>query len=87
VIALNWPQICQSAELGRYLVAGRDLAEGEVLFSEAPLVVGPVAITSPVCLHCYNLVDGSYKSVGNLQVCFDTNYNLQMRILTLFGIY
>jgi hypothetical protein len=56
-------QIGQSPELGRYLVASRDLAEGEVLFVEAPLVVGPVSITPPVCLHCYNLVDGSYKWV------------------------
>lgn len=54
-------RICQSPELGRYLVAARDLAEGEVLFTEAPLVVGPIAITPPVCLNCYNLVDGSYK--------------------------
>ncbi len=50
-----------SAEMGRYLVASRDLQEGEVIFTESPLVVGPVANTLPVCLACYQLVDGSFK--------------------------
>ncbi len=34
---------------------------GEVLFSEAPLVVGPACVTLPVCLACYTPVDGSYR--------------------------
>lgn len=51
----------QSPELGKYLVAARDLRKGEVIFSEPPLVVGPVAVTVPVCLNCYTPVDGSYK--------------------------
>ena len=54
-------QIEKSAELGRYLVAARDLKAGEVLFEEPPLVVGPVVMTPPVCLHCYTPVDGSFK--------------------------
>ena len=52
-------QIQTSAELGNYLTASRDLKEGEVIFSEPPLVVGPTALTIPVCLHCYTPVDGS----------------------------
>ncbi len=53
--------VTSSSELGRHLVAARDLKEGEVIFSEPPLVVGPIAVTQPVCLACYNVVDGSYK--------------------------
>jgi hypothetical protein len=47
--------------LGKYLVASRDLEAGEIVFSESPLVVGPVAVTHPICLACYSTVDGSYK--------------------------
>jgi len=54
-------QVDKSEELGRYLTASRDLQEGELLFTEPPLVVGPVATSPPVCLNCYGIVDGSYK--------------------------
>jgi len=54
-------KICNSPELGNYLVASRSLKAGEVLFTESPLVVGPSCVTIPVCLACYNPVDGSYK--------------------------
>ena len=54
-------QIESNAELGKYLVASRDLKEGDILFSEPPLVVGPVGVTLPVCLACYNVVGDSYK--------------------------
>ena len=50
-----------SPELGRYLVATRDIKAGEKVFTDAPLVVGPCPITPPVCLKCYAMVDGSYK--------------------------
>ena len=54
-------QICQSEELGKYVTANQDLKSGQVLFSESPLVVGPVQMTVPVCLECYTPVDGSFK--------------------------
>lgn len=54
-------KICNSPELGNYLVASRNIKAGEVLFSEAPLVVGPSSVTIPVCLACYTPVDGSYR--------------------------
>ena len=54
-------QVGQSKELGKYVTAARDLKAGEVLFTEAPLVVGPVQMTQPVCLSCYTPVDGSFK--------------------------
>ena len=55
------PQILSTPGLGRHLVASRDLAAGEILFTEAPLVVGPKAVTMPVCINCYTPADGSYK--------------------------
>ncbi|XP_054267865.1 histone-lysine N-methyltransferase set-18-like isoform X1 [Macrosteles quadrilineatus] len=58
----DWPkhkQQCKpyevkvSKELGRYLVASRDLVAGEVIMEEAPVVAGPkLADPSPVCLGC-----------------------------------
>ena len=53
-------KIAKSAELGRYLEATKDLKKGELIFKEAPLVVGPISVTPPVCLCCYAGVDGSY---------------------------
>lgn len=54
-------KIEKSEAMGRYLTASKDLKAGEILFEEAPLVVGPVTVTPPVCLHCYVPVDGSFK--------------------------
>lgn len=34
---------------------------GEVIIEESPLVIGPKQITRPVCLGCYNDVDGHFK--------------------------
>ena len=42
-------QVCSSAELGRYLVATRDLKPGELVISETPLIIGP-----QVCSHNYH---------------------------------
>ena len=53
-------KIGKSSELGRYLEATKDLKKGEIIFKEAPLVVGPISVTPPVCLCCYAGVDGSY---------------------------
>ena len=53
-------KIGQSPDVGRFLEASRDVQKGEVLWTEAPLVVGPVAVTPPVCLCCYSPVDGTF---------------------------
>ncbi|XP_066945423.1 uncharacterized protein [Macrobrachium rosenbergii] len=54
-------QVLQSPELGRYMVASRDLKAGDVILKEDPIVVGPKQITEPICLGCYKRVDGSYR--------------------------
>lgn len=45
--------MAESPELGRHWVAAQDIAAGEVLLEERPLVVGPKAGSPPVCLACY----------------------------------
>ena len=42
-------------------MANRNIKAGEIILSEAPLVLGPAQTTIPVCLGCYVPVDGSYK--------------------------
>lgn len=53
-------QVRQSEELGRYLTAARDLAPGEVVITELPLVFGPKAMMDPEasmpCVGCYKPV-------------------------------
>lgn len=56
-------QILESKELGRYMVASRDLKAGDIIFKDEALVIGPKTITEPVCLGCYKRVDGSYRLV------------------------
>ncbi|CAG0896557.1 unnamed protein product [Darwinula stevensoni] len=46
----------QNEELGRYLVATKDLEPGEVIFMDEPLVVGPVQGGTAMCLGCYKRV-------------------------------
>ena len=42
----------ESGTYGRHLVAARDMARGEAVFVEPPLVVGPWAPDVPVCIVC-----------------------------------
>jgi len=54
-------RICQSPTLGRYLEASRDIAAGDVILTDSPLLLGPKQVTMPVCLGCFSPVDGSYS--------------------------
>lgn len=56
--------ICESAELGRYLVASRDIPAHGIIFSETPLVYGPKWCIDDTetdrpyfpCIGCYRTV-------------------------------
>ena len=51
------------------MVASRDLAPGEVIFIEKPLVTGPGRNGYPVCVGCFQYPDGtSYCSKCGWQV-------------------
>ena len=39
--------------MGRFLIATKDLEEGELILNESPMVVGPRQLTKPVCLGCH----------------------------------
>ena len=45
-------RISSSTGVGRFVVASRDISEGEVVFEDDPLVVGPNHETVPLCLAC-----------------------------------
>lgn len=47
-------EILQNEQVGRYLVAAKDLEEGDTILVEEPFVVGPKAFTYPLCLSCYS---------------------------------
>ena len=36
----------------RYIVASRDIEQGELIFCEEPLAVGPNHSSLPMCLEC-----------------------------------
>ncbi|XP_060852323.1 SET domain-containing protein SmydA-8-like [Rhopalosiphum padi] len=62
-------EVAESPELGRHWVAVRDIAAGEVLLEERPLVVGPKAGSPPVCLTCYAPDSGYRCSACGWPVC------------------
>ncbi|KAL0871364.1 hypothetical protein ABMA27_005102 [Loxostege sticticalis] len=45
--------IQKSEELGRYLIAARDLKAGESILTDEPYALGPNSDTSLVCFNCY----------------------------------
>lgn len=46
-------KIFQNDQVGRYMVANKELQMGEEIVTEMPFVVGPKAFTYPLCLSCY----------------------------------
>lgn len=46
-------------QLGRYLVASRNIKPFEIILKEAPLICTPSQVTSPVCLGCLNGIEPS----------------------------
>ena len=42
----------------RIVTATRDIARGELIFSEKPLNRGPKTSGKPVCLGCYRVLSG-----------------------------
>lgn len=48
-------------ELGRFVVAARDLQPGDIIIEELPITVGPRQFVGPVCLACYRPATGQYR--------------------------
>lgn len=56
----SW-KICESPQLGRYLVAIRDIKAGEIIMRERPILLTPPKVTPPVCLGCYREFNLEYE--------------------------
>ena len=55
-------KVTSSEYLGRHLVATRDLKQGELILYESPLTVAPIpSIEEPVCIVCYQEINGKYR--------------------------
>ena len=52
--------VASSPQFGRHIVATRNIVQGEVLFQEDPLVFGPQAEGTPLCLSCMSVTDCSF---------------------------
>lgn len=65
-------EIKQSSQYGRFLVASRDVAAGEVLFQEDPLLVIPKAGSETFCLSCLKVLTHEWQSCGSCgaPLCF-----------------
>lgn len=46
----------ESPQDGRYLVASRDLAAGQLVLNESPVVCGPTGTCFPLCLGCHSAI-------------------------------
>ena len=49
-------------EVGRYMVAKRDLEPGEVIFTDQPAVIGPDSNSLPLCTVCWRYNSSSILS-------------------------
>ncbi|KAK8394896.1 hypothetical protein O3P69_005998 [Scylla paramamosain] len=57
-------QLLWSPEEGRHLVASRDIAAGEEIFREPPLVLTPRPYAEPVCLACLAPLKADWSGCG-----------------------
>ncbi|KAF4527600.1 hypothetical protein B566_EDAN015154 [Ephemera danica] len=64
-------EIRECSELGRYLVAARDIAAGELVFRAAPIVSGLQSGSVPLCLGCYRPLQPPTR-LGEEQFCCPT---------------
>ncbi|CAG2053805.1 unnamed protein product, partial [Timema podura] len=59
--------------LGRFLVASRDIKQGELILREPPLVLGPKTATFPLCLGCHRRLPSNLEGY---HVCSGCNWPL-----------
>ncbi|XP_038111924.1 SET domain-containing protein SmydA-8 [Culex quinquefasciatus] len=64
-------EILESDRLGRYLVAKRDLARGELILVERPTVVGPHWDSDVCCLNCFRNSCTICRLCRRAPLCYD----------------
>jgi len=50
-------RIAENEEIGRHVVATREIPKGDVVFRDKPLITGLSRESEPACLACYNKID------------------------------
>ena len=68
--------------MGRYLVATKNIDEGELILNESPMVVGPRQLTKPVCLGCHKEITPTTPFIKYYQKCL---YSLFYQSIFLLG--
>ena len=67
-----WPIIVKyKSQVGRYVIAARDIQPGEIIFSEDAFALGPSHDSLPSCLNCFKLSapDGYLCPKCQMPVC------------------
>ena len=55
-------KVATSTNLGRHLIATRDLKPGELVLFESPLTIAPItSVDEPVCIVCYKGISGRFR--------------------------
>ncbi|XP_060522819.1 SET domain-containing protein SmydA-8-like isoform X2 [Cylas formicarius] len=50
-------ELCKDDNIGRHLVATKDIKSGDIILQEPPLIWGPAQVTVPICLGCGKAID------------------------------
>ena len=53
-------RVLQKPNVGRFLIATRDIEPGELILKDKPVIFGPSFESGPLCLECLAPVDGSF---------------------------
>lgn len=56
--------------LGRYLIANRDINEGETILKQEPLILGPKTVSYPMCLGCHKILNFEKNNRFDCSKCF-----------------
>ncbi|XP_058834417.1 SET domain-containing protein SmydA-8-like [Topomyia yanbarensis] len=64
-------EILKSDQLGRFLVAKRDLVAGQLVLTEQPLVVGPYWDSDICCLNCFRNSCTICRQCRRAPLCYD----------------
>lgn len=56
-------RIGENEEVGRHIVVTKDITQGQVVFQDHPIVVGPSRSSDPVCISCYKTIDLTRRAV------------------------
>ncbi|CAB3385479.1 Hypothetical predicted protein [Cloeon dipterum] len=46
-------KVAEDPVQGRYLVATKNISQGDLIFTDSPLLIGPKMVSSPICLGCH----------------------------------